>query len=177
MKDTKKLVLISLLGTLGAIIGLFEQMMPLPFMVPGFRLGLSNIVVLVGLISFGYKSGFLISLLKSILLMLLSGNVSSFIYSFSGAFLSATAMIIGLKFGKNFFSLIGISILGSSFHNIAQVAVSAFILNNIMMFSYLSILLIIGIFTGFFVGLSSNYISKNLESIINLENKEWILWK
>lgn len=175
MKNTKKLVLISLLGSLGAIIGLFEQMMPLPFMVPGFRLGFSNIVVLVGLISFGYKSGFVISLLKSILLMLLSGNVSSFIYSFSGAFLSACAMIMGLKFGKNFFSLIGISILGSSFHNIAQVAVSSIILNNIMMFSYLSILLIIGIFTGFFVGLSSNYICKNLESIIDLENKEWIL--
>ncbi len=177
MKNTKKLVLISLLGSLGAIIGLFEQMMPLPFMVPGFRLGFSNIVVLVGLISFGYKSGFVISLLKSILLMLLSGNVSSFIYSFSGAFLSACAMIMGLKFGKKFFSLIGISILGSSFHNIAQVAVSSIILNNIMMFSYLSILLIIGIFTGFFVGLSSNYICKNLESIIDLENKEWILWK
>ncbi|WP_054252018.1 Gx transporter family protein [Neofamilia massiliensis] len=175
MKNTKKLVLISLLGSLGAIIGLFEQMMPLPFMVPGFRLGFSNIVVLVGLISFGYKSGFVISLLKSILLMLLSGNVSSFIYSFSGAFLSACAMIMGLKFGKKFFSLIGISILGSSFHNIAQVAVSSIILNNIMMFSYLSILLIIGIFTGFFVGLSSNYICKNLESIIDLENKEWIL--
>lgn len=175
MKNTKRLVLISLLGCLGAIIGLFEQMMPLPFMVPGFRLGFSNIVVLVGLISFGYKSGFVISLLKSILLMLLSGNISSFIYSFSGAFLSACAMIIGLKFGKNFFSLIGISILGSSFHNIAQVAVSSIILNNIMMFSYLSILLIIGIFTGFFVGLSSNYICKNLESIIDLENKDWIL--
>lgn len=175
MKNTKKLVLISLLGSLGAIIGLFEQMMPLPFMVPGFRLGFSNIVVLVGLISFGYKSGFVISLLKSILLMLLSGNVSSFIYSFSGAFLSACAMIMGLKFGEKIFSLIGISILGSSFHNIAQVAVSSIILNNIMMFSYLSILLIIGIFTGFFVGLSSNYICKNLESIIDLENKEWIL--
>lgn len=175
MRQTKQLVLISLLGTFGAIIGLFEQMMPLPFAVPGFRLGLSNIVVLVGLISFGFKSGFSISLLKSVLLMLLSGNVSSFIYSFSGAFLSASAMILALKFGRRAFSLIGVSILGSSFHNIAQVGVSSMILNNIMMFSYLPILLIIGIFTGFFVGLSSNYICKTLKSTIKLENEEWLL--
>lgn len=177
MKNTKRLVLISLLGTLGAIIGLFEQMMPLPFMVPGFRLGFSNIVVLVGLVAFGYKSGFVISLLKSILLMLLSGNVSSFLYSFSGAFLSACAMIVGLKYGRRVFSLLGISILGSSFHNIAQVAISSVILNNIMMFSYLPILLVIGIFTGFFVGLSSNYICNILQKSIRLENEEWTLWK
>ena len=175
MNKTREMILMAVLASLGSILGLFEAMIPLPFIAPGLRLGLSNIIVLVSVITFGFKKGLAVSLLKSILLMLMSGNVSSFIYSFSGALLSGIAMIIALKFGENFFSIIGISIIGSSFHNIAQVAVSSIILGNIMMFSYLPILLIIGIFTGFFVGISSIYILKTLKSKINLSMEDWVL--
>lgn len=164
----------AVLAAFGSILGLFEAIIPLPFIAPGLRLGFSNIVVLVSLVLFGFKEGFTVSLMKSILLMLMSGNVSSFMYSFSGAFLSAIAMIISLKFGKKFLSLIGVSIIGSAFHNIAQVTLSSLILSNIMMFFYLPILLILGIFTGFFVGVSSIYILKNLKSKMTLKNSEWI---
>lgn len=174
MTNTKKIVLMALLAAFGSILGLFEAMIPLPFIAPGLRLGFSNIVVLVSLVVFGFKEGIIVALLKSILLMLLSGNVSSFMYSFSGAFLSSIAMVIALKFGKRFLSLIGVSIIGSSFHNVAQVTLSSLILNNIMMFSYLPILLILGIFTGFFVGISSIYILRNLKNNIKLKNSEWL---
>ncbi len=174
MNKTRELVLMALLAALGSILGLFEAMIPLPFLAPGLRLGFSNIVVVVSLVTFGLKKGLAISLLKSFLLMLMSGNVSSFIYSFSGAFLSALAMIIALHFGKNFISLIGVSLIGSSFHNLAQVTVSSIILGNIMMFSYLPVLLIIGIFTGFFVGISSIYILNTLKTKMELFKGEWI---
>lgn len=174
MNNTRKLVLMAVLAAFGSILGLFEAMIPLPFIAPGLRLGFSNIVVLVSLVLFGFKEGLIVSLMKSILLMLMSGNVSSFMYSFSGALLSSIAMIISLKFGKRFLSLIGVSIIGSAFHNIAQVTLSSLILSNIMMFSYLPILLILGIFTGFFVGISSIYILRNLKSKMALKNSEWI---
>ena len=106
--------------------------------------------------------------------MLVSGNVSSFIYSFSGAFLSGLAMIVALRCGEKFFSIIGVSIIGSSFHNIAQVTISSLILGNIMMFSYLPVLLLIGIFTGFFVGISSIYILNILKNKIALFMEDWV---
>lgn len=177
MKSSKNLVLVAILAAFGSILGLFEQMIPLPFIVPGLRLGFSNIVVLVGLIAFGLKNGMIISFLKSILLMLLSGNVSSFMYSFSGALLSAFAMIIAIKYGRKVFSIIGVSLIGSAFHNIAQVLVSTIVLKNFMMFSYLPILLILGIFTGFFVGLSSDFIIKTLSKNIKLVYEEWLSWQ
>lgn len=165
MDNLRELIFMSLLASLGSILGLFESMLPLPFLAPGLRLGFSNIVVLVSLIIFGLKNGIIVSLLKSVLLMLMSGNFSSFIYSFTGAVVSAIAMALALKYGDKIFSIIGVSIIGSSFHNIAQVTVSSLILGNMMMFSYLPILLIIGIFTGFFVGVSSSYIVIFLKKI------------
>lgn len=171
---TKELVIMSLLAALGSILGLFEAMIPLPFLAPGLRLGFSNIIVLVSLITFGYKKGLAVSLLKSLLLMLMSGNVSSFIYSFSGALLSSIAMIIALKYGKKAFSIIGISLIGSSFHNIAQIFISSILLGNIMMFSYLPVLLIIGIFTGAFVGISSIYVLNTLKTKLILAEGDWI---
>lgn len=159
---------------MGAVIGYFESMIPLPFMVSGMRLGLSNIVVLTSLIVFGFKEGFYVSLLKSVVLMLISGNVSSFIYSFSGAFLSSVAMIISLKYLNKNLSLIGISVIGSSFHNLAQILVSFLVIKNIMIFSYLPALLILGIFTGTFVGISTFEIVKNLRRNMAVRHLDWI---
>lgn len=174
MSNTRKLVFLALLGSLGSIIGLFEALIPLPFLAPGMRLGFSNIVVLVTLVVFGYKEGFSVALLKSVLLMLLSGNVSGFVYSMSGAFTSSIAMISALIALKRFISLIGVSLIGSAIHNTTQVFVSSLILNNIMIFSYLPILLLIGIFTGIFVGMSSIFICRNLIKSLSIKNKDWL---
>lgn len=175
MNKTRELVFVSVLAALGSILGLFEGMIPLPFIAPGVRLGFSNIVVLVSLILFGYKKGILVSLLKSVLLMLMTGNVSSFMYSFSGALFSSISMSIIILIGAKYVSLIGVSLIGSAFHNIAQVTISAIVLSNLMMFSYLPILLILGLFTGFFVGISSDYIVKNLKRTISIKHEEWLL--
>lgn len=174
MTNTKKLVFLALLGSLGSIIGLFESLIPLPFLAPGMRLGFSNIVVLVSLVAFGYSEGLVVSLLKSVLLMLMSGNISGFLYSFSGAFMSALAMIMALKFLKNLISLVGVSLIGASIHNTTQVLISSLILKNIMIFSYLPILLLLGIFTGIFVGISAIFLCDNLSQSINIKNRSWL---
>ena len=61
------------------------------------------------------------------------------------------------------FSLIGVSIIGAVSHNFAQVSVASFVMNNFRIFSYLPFLMLIGLFTGYFVGLASIYIVKNLK--------------
>lgn len=160
--NTRKLVLISLLGALGSVIGLLESFIPLPFIVPGMRLGLSNMVVLVSIVIFGFKEGVCVSLLKSVLLLLLSGNVTGFMYSFVGAMLSSVAMATTVKYLKNEVSLIGVSLLGATMHNIAQVTMAVLLLQNVYVYSYLPVLLIMGLFTGVFVGLSSQYIIDNM---------------
>lgn len=164
MKKARKMVFLSILVAIGLGLSVLESMIPLPIIVPGAKLGLSNMVVLVTLVVFGLKEGITVSLLKSIVLMLVTGSVSSFMYSFSGALLSSLAMSIAYKYFSNVFSLIGISILGALFHNFAQISLASFMMNNMRIFTYLPFLMLTSLFTGYFVGITSTYIIKNLKS-------------
>ncbi len=172
MKKLNKIVFLSLLVSIGLALSVLETSIPFPIPIPGARLGLSNIVILVSLIIFGFRDTFIVSILKSIVLMLVTGSISSFIYSISGAILSTIVMFIVYKYFSNMFSLIGVSIFGAVAHNTAQVSVATVIMNNIKIFSYLPVLLLLSLFTGYFVGVSSNYISKNLrKNFYFMENR------
>ena len=165
---TQKFVLLSLLTALGIAVGFFESFIPLPVAVPGARLGLSNIVVLVTIVNFSYREGLLVAVLKSVLLVLVTGSVSSFIFSFTGTLLSTIGMILAHRFLSKYLSLIGISEIGSFLHNLGQVFAAMFVLKNPMIISYFPFLAGLGLFTGYFVGLSANFISNNLKAVLKV---------
>lgn len=173
MKRLNKMIFLSILVSVGLALSVLESAIPLPIAIPGARLGLSNMVVLVTLVVFGFKESLVVSGLKSIVLMLVTGSVSGFIYSFSGAILSCIAMYIVYKYFTEVFSLIGVSIFGALFHNFAQVSVASLMLSNMKIYTYLPFLMLTSIFTGYFVGLSSIYIIRNLQKNFSIlvENK------
>ncbi|MDO5037598.1 MAG: Gx transporter family protein [Tissierellia bacterium] len=161
----RKDLFIAMLTALGVAIGFIESFIPLPIPLPGARLGLSNVVILTTIVYFGAKEGILVALLKSFLLMLVSGQVSSFFYSFTGALFASLAMSLVWKHMKEI-SLIGVSLVGSACHNLGQVLVGALIIHNLRLFYYLPFLWILGIFTGAFVGYSSQLLVGHLEKIL-----------
>lgn len=163
MKKINKLIFLSLLVSIGLALSVLESTIPLPITVPGARLGLSNMVILVTLVIFGFKEALIVGMLKSVVLVLVTGSISSFFYSLAGSILSCIMMFIVYKYLMNIFSLIGVSIFGAIGHNIAQVSVASIMMNNSKIYSYLPILLLMSLFTGYFVGLSSTYISDNLK--------------
>lgn len=167
MKNTRKLIFLSLLVAIGLGLGLVESMMPLPFVAPGAKLGLSNMVILITLVVFSPKDAFVVGILKSIVLTLVTGSVTSLFYSLSGSVLSCLAMTIVYKYFSNIFSLIGVSIFGAMTHNFAQVLVACLMMNNFRIFSYLPILQLTSIFTGYFVGLTSKFAVNNLRKSFN----------
>ena len=167
MKNNRLKVYINLalLLALSLAVSLIESAIPMPVPIPGARLGFSNIIILVSICLYDYKKALCVSVLKSFLLVLITGSVMSFFYSFVGAIFSTTAMYFSLKKVDDDFSLIGVSEIGAFFHNLGQILVAIFFMQNIKMFYYFPVLVFIGIFTGFFVGLSSNFIVEHLEKI------------
>lgn len=163
MKKLNKMIFLSILVSIGLALSVLESAIPLPIAMPGARLGLSNMVVLVTIIIFGFKEGITVSMLKSIVLVLVTGSISSFIYSFSGAILSCIVMYLAYRFFSSIFSLMGVSILGALSHVTAQITVASLMMNNAKIYTYLPFLMLTSIFTGYFVGLSSTYIVKNLK--------------
>ncbi len=167
MKRLNKIIFLSLLVSIGLALSVLESAIPLPITVPGAKLGLSNMVILVTLVIFGFKEAFIVGILKSIVLVLITGSISSLIYSLAGSILSCITMYIVYKYFSRIFSLIGVSIFGAVAHNFAQVTVASAMMYNYRIYSYLPILLLTSLFTGYFVGLSSIYISKNLKKSLS----------
>lgn len=158
MKKIQKLTFISLLVAQALVLYIIEGMLPVPFIAPGAKLGLSNIITVVCLYIFSLKDAFLVIMLRIILSTLFGGTLSSLMYSLSGGILSLIFMYLIKKYGKDKISIIGVSITGAFFHNIGQVLMAAIIIKNINIIMYLPVLSIAGLGTGFFVGITSRYL-------------------
>lgn len=168
MKEKNKLryiINLALLLALALAISLVEMMIPLPIPVPGAKLGLSNIIMLVTIYFYDFKSALTLSVLKSFLLVLITGSAMSFFYSLAGSVLSTIFMDLSLKHSKNMFSLVGVSEIGSFFHNLGQIIVACVFMSNVKMIYYFPALVLIGVFTGLFVGISSNLLIDHLKKL------------
>ena len=70
-----------------------------------------------------------------------------------------------LKVFRNDISLIGVSVLGAVAHNMGQLMVATFMIHNILMLSYLPLLLIAAVPTGIFVGIVARILINYLERL------------
>lgn len=166
MKKTFPMIYIALLTAQSLVLYVIEGMIPVPFIAPGAKLGLANLITVIALYTLNNKKDvFLIILLRLILSAMLVGNMASLMYSASGAILSCLAMICIKKFGKEKISIIGVSATGAVFHNIGQLLVASAIVKNIAVMLYLPILSIAGIGTGIFIGITANYVVIHLSKI------------
>lgn len=146
---TKTLTKCALLAATAIIFGYAESLLPAFSAIPGIKLGLSNIVILLALFRFGKAPAFFIMLIKVSVCALLFSGVNVFIYSLGGGILSLAAMIIFRRAG---FGVIGISMLGGIFHNIGQLFSAALMLGSGAVFFYLPPLLLSGMIFGGITG-------------------------
>ncbi len=152
----KPLVMSALFAALGACVQIIEGYIPSPFPLPGGRLGLSNVVNMVVLKSFGVKSALVTTAIKSLLAMFLSGRVSALPYSLAGGVFSVIAMRLAEKYIKNSGGM-GVGIIGAWSNNIMQTAVGAAVMSDIHILSYIWILGPVSVVTGAFTGLLSEF--------------------
>lgn len=147
----KKNIFLSLCVIIAVCLNFFEGIIPVSGIFPGIKVGISNIVVMAVIYMFSLKEGLLLTFLKSIFITLLSGNVTSFLYSIVGGLMSAFLMGV-LKNNKNL-SPIGVSLSGSFIHITSQILVAYFVINSSAVFYYYPFMLLISIITGFINGI------------------------
>ncbi|HSQ90419.1 Gx transporter family protein [Romboutsia sp.] len=163
LNKTSKMIYISLLVSMALILSLIERMIPVPFIIPGAKLGLANLVIIIAVYTLdNYKESFTVLLLRLFLSAMLGGSISTLLYSATGGILSFIVTILVKELGGKHVSIIGVSASAAIFHNIGQLLAASLILNNFGMFLYLPLLSIAGIGTGIFVGLSANYLLSSL---------------
>ena len=142
----KKMAMLALLIALAVLMGYVESLIPLNFGIPGIKIGLCNIVILIVLLRYSWKEALAVSVVRILAVGFLFGNLFSIIYSLSGAVLSILVMTLLLKSGR--FGLLGVSAAGGCVHNIGQLLVAKIVLPGLPLLWYTPVLMFAGLATG-----------------------------
>ncbi|MCR4601281.1 MAG: Gx transporter family protein [Clostridia bacterium] len=153
----------AMMTSLALIFSYVEMLMPLNLGIPGIKLGLANLVVLMAIYRLGGGYGFAIDLARIFLSALLFGNVSAMLYSLAGGILSFAVMY--LLYRTKLFSPIGVSLAGGVTHNIGQLTVAALVTETGKIFIYLPVLMTAGFVTGAILGVLAALIMKRMKWI------------
>ena len=138
----KKLAETAVLASLAIVFGYIETLIPIPIPIPGIKLGISNLAIMLVLFRIGKKSAFGVMLIKVTVSSVLFSGFTAFAYSLCGGLLSLAVMCL-LKF---------VSAAGGIAHNLGQLFAACAVLKDWSVMVFIPYLLISGLITGVLIG-------------------------
>lgn len=160
--------LYGILIALAMVFSFIESLFPAPAAAPGVKLGLANLVTVVGLYLIGIPGTVCVTLARVVLVGLSFGNPYSMVYGLSGSLLSLMVMASARRL--RLFSVLGVSVLGGIAHNIGQTAFAAVIVKTPELFYYLPALLMAGCIAGALIGILGGIITQRLVKFVKNMN-------
>ena len=148
---------------LALIFSYVETLIPIQFGVPGIKLGLANLIIVIVLYKTDWREALLLSVVRIILAGFIFGSLFSIIYSLAGGILSLAVMALLKRTDR--FSVIGVSIAGGVCHNIGQLIVAMIVVDTYQVGYYLPVLLIAGLVTGAVIGAIAGEVLKRIRDL------------
>ena len=158
-----KVAVFGVFTSLALILSYVELLIPINFGIPGMKLGLANLLVVILLYKGCPRDALLLSVIRILLSGLIFGNMFSIFYSLGGGLVRLAVMVFLKKTGQ--FTVAGISIGGGASHNVGQLLVAMFVVQTYQVGYYLPVLLIAGVITGAVIGILSAEVLKRTQSI------------
>ena len=146
---------------LALIFSYVELLIPINFGIPGAKLGLANLVIIIVLYKTDWKEALLLSVVRIVLAGFLFGNLVGILYSLAGGILSLAVMALLKRSGA--FSIIGVSMAGGVSHNVGQLIMAMLVVETYAVGYYLPVLLIAGLITGTLIGIAGREMLKRLD--------------
>lgn len=150
---------------LSLIVAYVEAIMPLQALVPvpGVKLGLANIVIVLAVLLVGYIPAFIVMVLRCVISALLFGSVTTLAFSLGGGLLAfcVSSLLIRLFFGRGL-TLVGVSVAGAAAHNIGQILAAALFVYDTAIFYYLPFLIFAAVVTGCITGAAMHIVYTKL---------------
>ena len=143
---SKKVPLLGMFVAFAVILSYVESCIPV-LGIPGMKIGLANLAIRILIVGFMF------------------GNLFSIFFALAGATLSMIVMVIMKKTNK--FSIMIVSMFGGIFHNIGQIVVASFVVDNYYIFGYLPILILTGAVTGAIIGIVSRLVLDRIDKFYN----------
>lgn len=162
MKSRKiRVAVFGVFTALALIFSYIELLIPINFGIPGAKLGLANLIIVIVLYKAEWKEALLLSVVRIILSGFLFGNLFGILYSLAGGVLSLAVMALLKK--AQIFSIIGVSMAGGVSHNVGQLIMAMLVVETYAVGYYLPVLLIAGLITGTLIGIAGREMLKRLD--------------
>ena len=159
-ENTRRLAFGAMFTALALIFSYVEFLIPLPVPVPGIKLGLANLVIIIAIYRMSFKYAFPINCVRIVASGLLFSGVFGMLYSFAGGILCLVVMYVLYRTGR--FSMVGISMAGGVMHNLGQLLTACLIVSSVSLMSYFAVLLFSGLISGILIGIMAYNIEKRL---------------
>jgi len=164
MKNTKKMVFMAILTSLSVVLGVIDaQIGAFITFVPFAKVGLANIVILLSILYFDFTDSFTMAVLKSLLVGLILGAISTFFIGFTGTMFSFFGMYALCKLGRDKFSLIGISVMGGVLHSLGQVLAVMIFYKSLPAIIFAPQLMLVSVVTGVVIGMLTKSIRRYVD--------------
>lgn len=148
---------------LGLALSYLECLIPLDAAIPGIKLGLGNLVMVLLLFQNAPRVAALTNLCRILLSGLLFGNLFGILYGLCGGVCAFIAMWAAKKAPQ--VGPIGCSIAGGVLHNFGQLLAAGIVLGTASVVAYLPFLLAGGIAAGCAVGIAAAFLLPRIKSL------------
>ncbi len=154
------IALSAMLAALALIFSYIEAILPLSSGIPGVKLGIANLVIIIALYILGFRYAMTINVIRILVAGLLFNGAFGAMYALAGGVLSLTVMFLLKKTGL--FSTVGISMAGGVTHNLGQLLIAVAIVATPKLFYYFPVLLFSGMISGILIGIVAHMVLKKL---------------
>ena len=157
---TQRLATASMFAALAMIFSYIEFLIPFSVGIPGVKLGLPNLIIIIALYKMDTRYAFTINMVRILISGLLFTGAFGTAYSLAGGILSFLLMWMLKK--TDLFSMIGVSMAGGVAHNMGQLLVASLIVSDLKMFLYFPVLMFSGLISGILIGIVAYVLEKKL---------------
>lgn len=156
----------AVLLAVAAVLAYLENVLLPPLPVPGLRLGLANIVIVIAMAIHGPRVAAVVSLGRVFVVALAAGTFGgpSFLLSLCGACAALAAMALLASAGPTF-SVVGWSVLGSAAHVAGQLLVAALLVSSMAPLALLPVSLGLSVPVGLAVGYTARLLISRIPDL------------
>ena len=157
---TRRIAVSAMFAALALIFSYIEAILPLSTGIPGVKLGIANLVVILALYNMNFRYAMGINVIRILVAGLLFNGLFGALYSLAGGVVSLTVMWLLKR--TCLFSMAGVSMAGGVAHNMGQLLVASALVSNLKMFVYLPVLMFSGIAAGILIGITASVINERI---------------
>lgn len=157
--ETEKLTNFALFISISIVLSIFEMMIPINFILPGVKLGLGNLLLVMLLDKYKFSELLVFQIIKISITTFILGLFSIYMFSLSGGIVALIMMFTVKKIFKSHVSTYTVSMCGAIGHNLGQILFAMYALKAPELIGYIPFLVLFGSITGFILA----YIIEKIE--------------